>query len=75
MAEILSGFSQQLVLDSEEASQVFHLCLKLSDLLKILLHEQGAYLPVVYCFVEGGGVDNIASLISSLKGVSNSLYR
>lgn len=72
MGRILSNLSRQLNLVNPDQAQAYYFSLLLSDIVKVLLHEQASCAAVAAYYKEGG-VNDIFNFIDQLKRISYSV--
>ena len=70
MGEVLTELIKVVKLENFDQAKAYHFCLQLSDILKILLHEQGCSLATIYCFSQAGGLQHLLEFITQLKDLS-----
>ncbi|CAG9335559.1 unnamed protein product [Blepharisma stoltei] len=75
MGDILADLTSLLNLNNTDQAQAYYFCLQFSDILKILLHEQGSSPSTLWAFSQAGGLENIFKFVYQLKEISFKLYR
>lgn len=74
MGDVLADLIKLLNLDEPSQAKAYYFCLQLSDILKILLHDQGSSPSTILSFSQAGGTDHLIKFLIQLKDVSLSLY-
>ena len=70
IGDIFTQNIKVLVLDEVTPNKVYHLAMQLSDIMKILLYEQGSTPATVLTFSLAGGTDHFGNFLVQLKQVS-----
>jgi HECT-domain (ubiquitin-transferase)/Domain of Unknown Function (DUF913)/Ubiquitin binding region len=74
MGNILAKLIKIINLDKPNQSRAYYFCLQLSDILKILLQDQGSNPATILTFSIAGGTDHIYNFLVQLRKISKSLF-
>ena len=73
MGNILAYLIKLINSTSPDQSKAYYYCLQLSDILKILLQDQGSNPATILTFSQAGGTDHIFEFLVQLRDISRTL--